>query len=159
MPPVRPTEFTAPHGKPRLTEADAGPTVGWQVLGILQFLAAGSLVLALASRVFFPHGYRNVFLQSSSSSAALGGHATVCVAHQWPGKGTRITKVRPRTLFRPSSSVASVARDERSQIFSLYSAAQSPRAPPASSKARELGMTREENNQLRARFHFAGRSL
>src|SRR6185437_2112534 len=108
--PVSPVMTMLPIGT---QDEAAGPTYGWQMLAILQFFAAGSLVLALASRIFFPHGFRNAFLQNFPLRAALGVHRTVCVGYQWPSSRTRVSTTRPRSALRPLKSVARVSREER----------------------------------------------
>src|SRR6185437_16434259 len=125
--PVLPVTTTLPIGT---QDEAAGRTHGWQVLAILQFFAAGSLVLALASRIFFPHGFRNACLQNSPLRAALGVHRTVCVGYQWPSSRTRVSKARPRAAHRPLMSVARVSREERSPLLSPSRAAPGALAPP-----------------------------
>jgi hypothetical protein len=131
---VRPTRLTASpyRGQSLVTAQDGGtgPAVGWRVLALLQFLAAGSLVLALAARVFFPHGFRNAFVQSSPGRATLGVHRVVCVGYQWPGGHSRVSKNRPLAVFRPPTFEARLSRQARSPVFFSYSAAPDARAPP-----------------------------
>lgn len=130
---IRPTRLIMPPCRgPSLLTAQgevSGPAAGWRVLALLQFLAAGSLVLALATRVFFPHGFRNPFVQSSTGRA-LGVHRVVCVGYQWPGGRNRVSKNRPLAVFRPPTFRARLSRQARSPVFFSYSAAPDARAPP-----------------------------
>lgn len=100
------------------------------MLALLQFLAAGSLVLALATRVFFPHGFRNPFVQSATGRATLGVHRVVCVGYQWPGGHSHGSKTRPLAVFRPPTFEARFSRQARSPVFFSYSPAPDARAPP-----------------------------
>jgi len=131
---VRPTRLTGSHhmGQSPGTaqEGVSGPAAGWRVLALLQFLAAGSLVLALATRVFFPHGFRNPFVQSSAGRATLGVHRVVCVGYQRPGGPSRVSKNRPLAVIRPPTFKARRSRQARSPVFFSYSAAPDARAPP-----------------------------
>jgi hypothetical protein len=108
----------------------ANGMLGWRVLAILQFAAAGSLVFALASHVFFPRGLRCALLRDAPARGFSGLHATVSVAYQLPLTQRRLCKTRSRLALKAECLAAKVSRDDRSQSFSFLAAARDPRAPP-----------------------------
>jgi hypothetical protein len=114
-------------------------TVGWRVLAILQFIAAGSLVLAFAFRVHLPFS-AITFSKSHFKLATPNLHRTACVAR--PRQSRPVQLSRPRSLaVQPRIFTARASDDELSLSLSSHSAA---RAPPLRTQKARARMARGE---------------
>jgi hypothetical protein len=105
--------------------------LGWQVLAVLQFVAAGSLVFALASHVFFPYAFRYSVFRSAPERVFSDLHGTASVAYQLALTQRRVCKTRSRVALKAARLARRVRCDEGSPTFSLLTPARGPRAPPS----------------------------
>ena len=134
MLPIRSPELTPPLDATSLSvpieDTRSARAAGWQVLAVLQFIAAGSLVFALAARTFFPQGFRAAFLQSTPVRAYVGPHGTICVGYRRPARPSRASQTQTRVAFGPSGPTARSPREERSPFLAANRASVGARAPP-----------------------------
>ena len=106
-------------------------TGGWRVLAALQFIAAGSLVLALASHVFSPQLIRAFLLQGSIHRVSFGSRRVACVGYRHPVRTTQASKAQQFVPFERTLQSARYSFDEDSLLLVSDHRSDVARAPPA----------------------------
>jgi hypothetical protein len=129
-PPIAPAPSVESENGASFQSARPCGMLGWRVLAVLQFAAAGSLVFALASHVFFPYGFRHAIFRNAHERVFSRLHGAASVACQLPLTQRRVCKTRSRVALKAARLARRVLCDEGSPTSSFLTPARGSRAPP-----------------------------
>src|SRR6185437_12766066 len=130
MPRIYPSHSMAIAAGPETpTEGRDSLKIGWRVLALLQFAAAGSLVLALASQVLCPNHLKAFFVRAHHRTL-FETHRTVCTAQQSSARQRLSSKNEPHPVLRPSILIARLRHEEPRRLLILTRIPDAARAPP-----------------------------